>query len=333
MIPTCRWFFYLSLACVLTFFARPALAQGEGKTLRQVLTEEQVTADAEKLHNLDKRITSGAELSDASQFLIAYYIHDPTGMLNPPMLIDLYDRRTGQWKSVSIESAAAKWKGLDVDCLGSVMEVKAFSNSFLLDTHLSPSAGCVLIVSRDLKLRASLCGWVLAELGDNEVIYERSQVHFAPVHPAEIAIYDLRDKRDITIFPPKAPTAIRQARIGQLREFYKPHEKWCRENNDPCDPEQFDSELEGRVAADDREKSLAFIISYEQIQIFQGEQKPSGPKQAVYLYRYVDDEKKMEHREMLMEESTARFGDVPLENLLQPEVLEKIFKEVPSRKP
>lgn len=325
--------FSFLLVCVVTCSARPAWAQGEGKTLREILAAEQLPADAEKIRNLDKRITSGSELRYASRFLIAYYVYDPSERLNPPMFLDLYDRRTRQWTSRSIESATANWNGIDVDCLGSVLGIKAFSDFVLLDTHLSPSAGCVLILSSDLKLRGSLCGWVLGKFGENEVIYERSQVHFAAVHPAEVAIYDLRGKRDETIFPPKTPTAIRQARIEQLREFYKTHEKWCRENNDPCDPEQFDSELEDRVATDDREKSLAFIISYEQIQMFQGEQKPSGPKQVVYIYRHVGDEKKIEFREMLMEESRILFGDVPLENLLQPAVLTTIFEGAHSRKP
>ena len=296
MKRTCGWFSSLLLAYVVISCAGAAWAQGEGKTLREVLSAEHVLPDGDKLPNLDKRITSGAELSDASQFVIAYYIYDPTERLNPPMFIDLYDRRTGQWKSGSIGSAVAKWRGVDVGCLGSVMEVWAFSNSLLLDTHLSPSAGCVLILSRDLKLRTSLCGWVVGQLGQNEIIYERSQVHFAPIHPTEIALYDLPSKRDITIFPPKAATPIRQARTAQLREFYKPNKEWCNKNNDPCDAEQFDSELQGRPVTDDAERSIAFVISYEQIQVFQGDQKPTGPKEVVYVYRNVDDEKKMKQQ-------------------------------------
>ena len=232
-----------------------------------------------------------------------------------------------------MESATAKWRGTDVDCLGSVWGIKASLDFLFLDTNINPSAGCVLILSHELRLTGSLCGWVLGQLGQNEIIYERSQIHFSPVHPVEIALYDLRNKRDQTIFPPKTPTPLRQTRVAQLREFYKTHENWCRENNDPCDPDQFDSELEGAPATDDRAKSLAFVISYEQIQVFHGDQKPSGPKQVVYIYRHLEDERKMEYREMSLEESRARFGDGPLENLLQPETLEKVFVQPPPKKP
>jgi hypothetical protein len=331
---TSRRPFYLVLVYLLTFYARPALAQGEGKTLREVLTEEQLPADPEKLHNLDKRITSGAELKDAWQFVIAYYLHDPSELLKPPLFIELYDRRTGQWRSRSLESAKAHWRDMDVDCLGSVWGIKASSDLLFLDTHINPSAGCVLILSHALQLRGSLCGWLLSQIGQDELIHERSQVHFAPVHPAEIAIYDLRSGRDDTIFPPQVPTAIRKARSAQLREFYKTNGEWCRQNNDPCNPEEFDSDVQTPVAASASESAIAFLVSYEQIQFVQGDvQKPSGPKEVLYVYRHVDDPQKMEFREMLWSDAKTQFGDVPLQNLLQPETLEKIFAQPAVKNP
>lgn len=331
---TRRWPFYFLLIYLLTLYARPSSAQGEGKTLREVLTGEQLPADAEKLHNLDKRITSGAELRDASQFVIAYYLHNSSELLNPPLFIDLYDRRTGQWRSGSIESATAHWRDMDVDCLGSVWGIKASSDLLFLDTNINPSAGCVLILSHGLQLRSSLCGWLLGQLGPDLLIYRRSEVHFAPVHPAEIALYDFRSKRDETIFPPQTPTAIRQARTAQLREFYKTNPEWCRKNNDRCDPEEFDSDVQTPIATSDGESSMAFLVSYEQIQFVQGNvQKPSGPKEVLYLYRRLDVPKKMEFLEMLWSDAKAQFGDIPLQNLLQLGTLEKIFAPPPVKKP
>ena len=157
MSPPCR-FFFLLLVGVLTFCASQALSQGEGKTLREVLTAELVAADAEKLGNLDKQITSEAALKEASQFVIAYYLHDASGLLNPPIFIDLYDRRTEQWRSSSIKSATVNWRGMDVDCLGSAWAIKASSDFLFLDTNINPSAGCVLILSRELRLAGSLFG-------------------------------------------------------------------------------------------------------------------------------------------------------------------------------
>ena len=79
---------------------------------------------------------------------------------------------------------------------------------------------------------------------------------------------------------------------------------------------------------------MAFVISYEQIQMVQGEvQKPSGPKDVLYVYRGVGEEAKMEYREMLLGDAKTRFGDVPLQNLLEPEMLLKIFGETPAKRP
>jgi hypothetical protein len=220
-----------------------------------------------------------------------------------------------------------------VNCLGSVLSISALGDRLLLDTHLSPSAGCALILSQNLKVEAGVYGWYLGQIGGDEIIYHRSEIHFASEHPAEIALFNLRTKRDLTLFPRKPYQAIRLALIAQLKEFFQTHEDWCNKFNDPCDPDWFDSSLEGEVATGAEKDALAFVISYEQ-QAFPREiQKPSGPKNVLYVYRHVNDEAKMEYREMLLTEAKERFGDMPLQELLKPEVLQKIFSEPPGRDP
>jgi len=41
----------------------------------------------------------------------------------------------------------------------------------------------------------------------------------------------------------------------------------------------------------------------------------------------------MEYREMLLGDARARFGDLSLQNLLKPEVLEDIFRKQPAKRP
>ncbi len=304
------------------------------ETLREALAVKHLPVAGAKLANLDKNMTSGAELDDASQFVIAYYLDDGSGQLNPPLFLDRYDRKREEWTSATLADLKTKLGDIEIDCFGSVLSVTAAGNRLFLDTHLSPSAGCLLVLRPDFKLEAGLYGWLVGRLGEEKLIYHRSQVHFAPVHPAEIALYDLRTKRDFTIFPPKPAPPIQQARTLQLQEFYKSNEQWCKKNNDACDPEYFDSALQGPVVTSESESALAFLISYEQIQLVQGEvQRPSGLKDVLYVYRRVDDEAKMECREMLLEEAKVRFGDVPLQNLLLPEVLQKIFGEASLKRP
>lgn len=298
---------------------------GEGKTLREVLAAEKLPLDAQGLRNLDAKISSGAELNDAQQFVIAYYVWDASGQLNPPMYVDVYDRGAGRWKSGVIRPAAGKDRGVDDNCFGSVLAVVSFSDSYALETHINPSAGCELIVSRDLKVKASLYGWIVGHFGDGGIVYHRSQIHFATVHPAEIAIYDPATGKDFNVFPHAPFQEVRLEVTRELREFYKTHQGYCKKADDPCDAEEFDSSLEGKVATDDREHAMAFVVSYEVQGYGQDEQKPGGPAEVVYVYRHVNDEAKMEYREMLWSEVRERAGNVPVERLVEPAILEKLF--------
>ena len=307
--------------------ANLACAQGEGKTLREVLAAEKVPLDAETLRNLDAKISSGAELNDAQQLVIAYYLLDATGQFSPPMFVDVYDRGAGRWKSGEIKAAAGKEEGADDNCFGSVLAVESFPEFYALETHINPSAGCELILTRELKVKASLYGWIVGHFGDGGIVYHRSQVHFATVHPVEIAIYDPTTEKDFNIFPRKPFQQVRLQLMEELREFFKTHQDYCKKADDPCDPEEFDSSLEGKVVTDDREHAVAFIISYELQGYGQDEHKPGGPSEVVYVCRHVNDEAKMEYREMLWSEVRERAGNVPLEKLVEPSALGKIFGE------
>jgi hypothetical protein len=308
------------------------VARQANDTLRQALAAKHLATDAAKLANFDKSIASWAELDDANQYVIAYYLNDGTNELNPPLFIDRYDRKRAEWKSASFPDAHTNSAQPDDNCYGSILRVAALGSRFFLDTHINPSAGCLLILSEDMKLQASLNGWMLGHVGEDAVIYHKSEIHFAPVHPAEIALYDLRTRRDVTLFPRKPDSAIRRARSAQLAEFYKANKEWCNKNDDPCDPENFDSALQGEVATNEAEAAVAFLISYEQIQLVAGNvQKPSGPNDVLYVYRRVNDEAKMEYREMHLEDAKARFGTSKLPDLVQAEILQKIFAEAAAK--
>lgn len=283
------------------------------------------------LPNLDKPITSSSSLNDSARYVVAYYLDDGTNALNAPMFIDTYDRKAGTWKSAalngnnfSINVMGSSMPGNT--CLGSVVEIQASAESLFLDTRISPSGGCLLILSQDLKPRGALFGWYLAHFRDDSVVYQRGEVHFAAVHPTELALYNWRTKRDTPLFPRKPFQAIRLAYIQELREFFSTRREWCNKNNDPCNPEEMDSTLVGDVAINDSEHALAFLISYEQIQITDGEQKPSGPGKVVYVIRNVNDPAKIDYREILLAEIQARFGKLSLSDLIASKRLAEVFR-------
>ena len=319
-----RWILVAALLC-LAFAARP---QEQDGTLRGALHEEGLPLDSPNLPNLDQKITSGAELDTAGQFAIAYYLDNGTRRLDPPLYVLRYDRKAKTWQSGAIAQAGADTHGAEAPpCLGSVMDIRSFGDGLILETHINPSAGCALLLSKELKLESSLYGWVLDTFADGALLYHRSQVHFATVHPTEIAVFDTRAKKDFTIFPPKGETPVRQKLIAELQEFFKTHRDYCSKANDPCDPRMFDSALDGELTLDNREHALAFSISYRLQGYGQDEAKPSGPGSVIYVYRNADDESKIEVRELLPAEIKARFGEVSLQDLLDPDRLKVIFQK------
>jgi len=322
-----RW---LSSLAVVFLSATIFVSAAGAQTLRDALAGKQVVLEGASLPNLDNKITSGAELDDANQFVIAYYLDDGSGQLNPPLFVERFDRKSKTWQSGALgKVGTAEAPSL---CFGSVLDISSLPDQLILETHISPSAGCALIVSRELKLEATLDGWVLGHFEDGTIAYHRSQVHFATVHPSRIAVYSEHNRKDFTIFPPQTESPVRARLTAALRDFFQTHQDYCVKANDPCDPAEFDSALAGKIALDEREHAIAFVISYELQGYGQDQSKPSGPSQVTYVYRNVNDEAKVEYRELLPEDLKAQFGDISLQELLEPDRLDVLFQKRTSAK-
>jgi hypothetical protein len=299
-------------------------AQPKQQTLSQVLVAAGLKPPADAVSDLDHEITSYAVLNDRDIYLIAYYWNLPSGMLEDPLRVRSFARQTGEWKDAQIMLGGEQIG--HAECVGSVLRARSLRSAFLVDTHINPSAGCLVILERDLAFRNALYGWYLAALSDSQIVFQRSEVQFAAVHPVELALYDLKTNRETPLFPRKPFRSILGDYVAKLHEFYSAHEEWCQQNNDPCDPESVDSALSGEVAVNEREHALAFVISYEHIQELAGPlQKPEGPGKVVYVYRHLNDEAKLDYREMLYSDVERRFGKLSLPSLLEPAALEKIF--------
>jgi hypothetical protein len=323
--------FACSVALAILGFIRIASARADdAKTLRETLAAEGISVEGKSLANIDKRITSGATLKNADEFLIAYYLDDGSGLLNPPLYLHRLDRKTNIWTSATLGEIGSSADTPDSVCYGAVLDIGSFLDRYILETHINPSAGCVLIVSHELKFRTVLYGWVLGHFDDGTIIFHRNQIHFATVHPAEIAVYQEKNRKDFTFFPPKAETPVREVLTAELRDFYHTHQDYCAKANDPCDPMEFDSSLTGQIAVDEHSHAAAFSISYELQGYGQDEKKPSGPNAVVYVYRNLDDVNKIECRELLSADVKARFGDISLQKLVEPAQLEMIFENAAS---
>ncbi len=193
---------HIGLSCILAGIVVVLLAAGTRQTGKQTLAEviaaAGLTAPREVAGEQGRPITSYAVLDDRSVYVLAYYWDLPSGTLEDPLRILSYDRASGEWKTAQL--ALAGDRIAHSECVGTILSVHALPDAFLLDTHINPSAGCLLVVSRNLEFRAALYGWYLAAFGEGLIVFEPSEVHFASVHPAELAVYDARTRQEMALF-------------------------------------------------------------------------------------------------------------------------------------
>lgn len=165
--------------------------QGTWPPLRQVVQNHGI--DASGLDDADRQITSYAVASEKAWFAIAYYWFDGTDWLPPELRIRTLDRRTGRWRHAILSGEHRRG--------GSVLRIARRPGVIYLDLHINPSAGELVVLSEDLKVKKSLYGSSSLILPDGRVVYANSMVHFAPAHPGSISLYDPRTGRDVRLYP------------------------------------------------------------------------------------------------------------------------------------
>lgn len=147
--------------------------------------------------------------------------------------------------------------------LSSISNVNRTQQYVYVDTHINPSAGQVVVLSRDAKVLGVLDGWTLKILPNEGVIYHKSQPHFVPTHSVEIAIFDPRMPQEKQIYPPRPYQPVRTDFIRRVGEEYKKRgEEWFKKNNHHMDPERFDSSIQGGITVDPAARSLSFHVRY-----------------------------------------------------------------------
>jgi hypothetical protein len=129
--------------------------------------------------------------------------------------------------------------------------------------HINPSAETLQILTPDMNVVAELDGWELSTLPNEIVIYHRSQVHFAPTHSLEVAVYDPVRRKDKVIYPPLPVQPVRHEFIDRVDQIYKQRgEAWFREHNHHMDPTRFDSMLVGDLMVDTAAKMFSFRVRF-----------------------------------------------------------------------
>ncbi len=234
------------------------------ETLEAVLDRARVPTASIPAVELQRKVTSYA-VNARDPFLLAYYEETGAAALSFPLRLIRYSRSRHSLVRSALDTFNAPFSDLspigpDV-CLGSALKISEEYGRVYLDTHIGPSAGCVLVFSNRLSLEATLSGAFLGVLDRDCVIVAENEIHFASVSPMRLKAIDLRRRAKAHIYPPR-PDTLRD-RYSDLIRAHMPPRRWCAETNSQCDPLNFDCELDSPVAVNSAAMSFGFIACFD----------------------------------------------------------------------
>jgi hypothetical protein len=207
---------------------------------------------------LNTQVSNGADCSTDREYIYAGWT-TTSGHFDTLHVLAI-DRKTGAWRHHSYKddpSGALSLAG------GSVLEVRASPHFITLEMHHNPSASATWVLRRDLSRAGAFYGWIKELLPNELMVYEQSEIHFAPTHYVEISIYDPFAARTRQIYPVTGGTAVRRAFVARVKARWDAlGQDWFMEHNHHGDPERFDSSS-GRFAVDWSAQSMAFEVSYD----------------------------------------------------------------------
>ncbi len=317
----------------ILMFTVPARLPAE--TLREMLLREGIPLEMSRTNDLEKQVTSGSACDLKDSRIVATYVQEGnSSILGEYFYVYRFDKRSGKWAANEL-----KWPDLSQDgkvksCQGgSLTRIDGADNFIYLDGHINPSASCTMVVTRDLKFHGTFYGWVVGRSRGDTVVYEHSEIHFAPTHYVELSLYDPVSRTSRKIYPLKPYQAVRQGYIAKVQAAYAEccqrlltdNTQLPRKDCDPkfgnhhCDAELFENYLTGLIETNNVTDSVAFSTVFADVT----EEHPL----VIYVYRDVSNSKKMRYREILKTDLTRLYGDHPLSEYLLPGILSALFVE------
>jgi len=266
-----RW---RSLAVTAFLFCSVGL---RAQTLREFLTQYKIPASSVPSAALTQNIVPGA-ITQSPRWLVVSWSLPGAALRTWPLHLVRMDRKTRATKSGELRL------GADDNCAGSLPDITLADDFVLVATHINPSAQCLLVLDSTLRLRQTLDGFEPTEVEPGRVVLIESMVHFSAVHPERLQFADLASGQTSELYPPK-DDALR-AELAKRNEAAMPAHEVCAQNNDPCDPKQFDETL-GPFATDGRGR-FAMLVDQEADHVTaSGEDQAIAKQSAVYLYQHA----------------------------------------------
>lgn len=237
--------FTIPIVCMLLGAAKASAIE----TLGDELAAHAIRTDPDIVPGMDRKITSYSVYDGKKSLFIGFYIDNGTGNLGDELHLGRFNKVKHVWKETVIDVRLLPDQVRDASpcsmMAGSVTRIDAAFGNLFVGTHGNPSTGCTLVFSEDLQYRDSVYGFFLGALDRNTLIYQHSEVHFAPTHYVEVSVYDMTGKKSVPLYSPKQKTPLRNSHIGKVRKAYEKMKETgeCMRRNHHCDPDLFSCSL------------------------------------------------------------------------------------------
>ena len=251
-------------------------------TLREVLREHGVPTSTFTAAELNAQLPSVEVSTSVSNVLIAYSTLEKEATNTSPLHLVTYHRSSRKLTHRVIRTAVTS-----DECSGAVMGISEQDENILIETHINPSAECTILLDSQLHVRKTLFAWVVAKLGPHDVLMEEDEIHFAPVHPLRLAVFNLPSGKMQEVYPPDGDPL--RARFSSELSHHLPSKAWCAEHNHPCDPGSFDEDLRDPAYADASGTRVAFIVTFSAEGFGDDAARSIGLRSAMYVYRREED--------------------------------------------
>ena len=263
---------------LLLLAALTIVRAARAETLRQVLEKNGVPLAGFQPAELGTEVSSGVVAAADGQVLLAFPTQGEGQAIGAPLHVVLYRRAA----KAAIHRAIPADETSSV-CFGSALEIFEQAGFLLVETHINPSASCTLVLDASLKVRRTLFGWRLAQLGPNTMLMHEDRVHFVSTHSARLAVVDLGRNETQEVYPPDGDP-LRAAYSKDLKSHLPPQET-CAARNWGCDPDTFEEDLVNPVFADASTGRFAFVMTYAPDAFGDEAERAIGRRSVLYVYR------------------------------------------------
>ncbi len=261
-----------TLILVFICAALPCAAQ----TLAEELHAASVPTNSFSAADLAQTINA-AHATDAGFTYVASVRVGKNNTLEGSPQIIRYDEATGTIMRRDLKTD-------DEMCCGSPDGIDFTRNYILFSFHNTPSANTVLAADHNLNLVEVLYGFDFHEIAPDQVIFIENMIHFASTHPERIMLADVRIGAAQELYPPKGDRL--RAAFSREHKASMPHPDVCAALNDPCDPDNYDEDIQFLGA--DSPGRFAIRVTRNAVHAMAKDSEPESVVSESALYVYAE---------------------------------------------